>query len=114
MEFIDSLEKVFTRLLKIATLNFDEPDNDYVRFYFSEAPEYQFCTSIMPLRDLKTQYFMDTFKKRMQSGKAALAKGWSTGVEISLFSYLIFIILKIKKTYCKKKEKSKKRIFVSG
>ena len=47
MEFIDSLDKVFTRLLKIATLNSDEPDNDYEQFYFSKAPEYQLSTSIM-------------------------------------------------------------------
>ena len=52
MEFIDSLEKVFPRLLRIATLNCDEPDNDYVRFYFSKAPEHHFSTSIMQLWDL--------------------------------------------------------------
>ena len=38
------------------------------------------------MRDLKTQYFMETCKTLMQSGKAAVAKGWNTGVDISVFS----------------------------
>ena len=107
MEFIDSLEKVFTRLLKIATLNRDKPDNDYVRFHSSKAPEYQLSMSIMPLRDLKMQYFMDTFKKRMQSEKGALAKGCNTSVEISLLS-----LENQRKRIAKRK--SKQCIFVSG
>ena len=108
MEFVDSLDKVFIRQLKIATLNSDEPDNDYVRFYFSKAPEYKLSTSIMPLCDLKMQYFMDTFKKRMQSGKAALPEGWNTGVKISLF------LIENQRKCIAKQKKSKKCIFISG
>ena len=61
----------------------------------------------MPLRNLKMQYFMHTFKTLMQTGKASVAKGWTIGVEISVFSLG-------KKTHGKKEEKkSKKCIFIS-